>query len=33
MAYKLGLATKTTAESWLDLQQAYDLQQIEQSST
>ena len=30
MAYRLGLATKTTAESWLDMQQAYDLWQIEQ---
>lgn len=31
MAYRLGLATKTTAESWLDMQQAYDLWQIEQN--
>jgi len=30
MAYRLGLATKTTAESWLDMQQAYDLWQAEQ---
>ncbi|MEO0807085.1 MAG: HigA family addiction module antitoxin [Cyanobacteria bacterium J06643_4] len=31
MAYRLGLATKTTAESWLDMQQAYDLWQTEQN--
>ena len=31
MAFRLGLATKTTAESWLDMQQAYDLWQIEQN--
>lgn len=30
MAYRLSLATKTTAESWLDMQQAYDLWQTEQ---
>ena len=29
-AYRLGIATKTTAESWLDMQQAYDLWQAEQ---
>ncbi|MEL6471251.1 MAG: HigA family addiction module antitoxin [Cyanobacteria bacterium J06623_4] len=31
MAYRLSLATKTTAESWLDMQQAYDLWQTEQT--
>lgn len=31
MAYRLSLATKTTAESWLDMQQAYDLWQTEQN--
>lgn len=30
MAYRLSLATKTTAESRLDMQQAYDLWQTEQ---
>lgn len=30
MAYRIGLATRTTAESWLDMQQAYDLWQAEQ---
>lgn len=29
MAYRLSIATKTTAESWLDMQQAYDLWQTE----
>lgn len=29
-AYRLSIATKTTAESWLDMQQAYDLWQAEQ---
>ncbi|MEL7070063.1 MAG: HigA family addiction module antitoxin [Cyanobacteria bacterium J06581_3] len=31
VAYRLSIATKTTAESWLDMQQAYDLWQAEQS--
>ncbi|MEO1792080.1 MAG: HigA family addiction module antitoxin [Cyanobacteria bacterium J06629_19] len=30
MAHRLSLATKTTAESWLDMQQAYDLWRTEQ---
>ena len=30
-AYRLSLATKTTAESWLDMQQAYDLWHLEQN--
>ena len=30
-AYRLSIATKTTAESWLDMQQAYDLWQAEQT--
>ena len=31
VAYRLSIATKTTAESWLDMQQAYDLWQAEQT--
>ena len=31
MAYRIALSTKTTAESWLDMQQAYDLWQVEQN--
>ena len=31
MAYRLSLATNTSAESWLDMQQAYDLWQVEQN--
>ena len=31
VAHRLSIATKTTAESWLDMQQAYDLWQAEQT--